>query len=136
MDCIFCKIVNKEIPSDVLWENDKAFVILDINPHAPGHAMVIPKSHRETVLDLAPDEIEPLFSLMKETTERLKRSTLAPEGFTIGINHGVAAGQAVAHLHVHIIPRYGDDGGGSVHSVVKNPPKVSLEEIAKKIRES
>ncbi|MBI2591597.1 MAG: HIT family protein, partial [Candidatus Brennerbacteria bacterium] len=61
---------------------------------------------------------------------------LKPDGFTIGINHGEASGQAVDHLHIHIIPRWKNDGGGSIHGVVNNPPKESLEEIKKKILHS
>ena len=73
-----------------------------------------------------------MFSAVKEITGLLQEK-LAPRGFTIGINHGRVGGQLVDHLHVHIIPRFEGDGGGSLHSVVKNPPKESISEIRDKI---
>lgn len=147
MDCIFCKIANKEIPAYVIAENEDALAILDIHPRAPGHTMVLPKTHAETILDLPDEKIRGLFQLVKQVTEKLKKSLFdgpAPHrdsaeggfsgaGFTIGINHGTNAGQAVPHLHIHIIPRYKGDGGGNIHSIVKNPPKESVEEIWKKL---
>ena len=106
--------------------------ILDINPRSPGHTMVLSKFHSETILDLPEKEIEPLFSAVKKVTE-LIRKNLKPEGFTIGINHGKISGQVVDHLHIHIIPRFKNDGGSSVHSVVNNPPTKSLSEIKSEI---
>lgn len=133
MDCLFCKIASKELGSAVVYEDGETLAFLDINPRAPGHTVVVSKTHSETLLD-APDEaIASLFKSVKTVTAMLAKA-LAPDGFTIGINHGKASGQAVDHLHVHIIPRFKNDGGGSIHSVVSNPPAESLEEMAAKIR--
>ncbi len=132
MSCIFCKIANKEIPSYVIGENEDAVAILDIHPLAPGHTMVLPKTHAENILDLPDEKIRPVFQMTKETAQILKKA-LSPDGFTLGINHGTNAGQAVPHLHIHIIPRYKGDGGGNIHSIVKNQPKESVEEIKQKI---
>jgi len=132
MDCLFCKIVKKEIPAEIIYEDGKTLAILDINPRSPGHAMVLPKFHSETILDLPEKEIEPLFSAVKKVTELIEKA-LKPEGFTIGINHGKISGQVIDHLHIHIIPRFKNDGGSSVHSVVNNPPEESLKEIKNKI---
>src|SRR3989344_5310822 len=119
MDCLFCRIARHEIPSEVVYEDASALAFLDIHPVAPGHAVVIPKAHAETILD-APDEaLGPLFTAVKRTTEMIGR-TLAPRGFTIGINHGRAGGQTVDHVHVHIIPRREGDGGASIHAAVHN----------------
>ncbi|HDH31502.1 MAG TPA: HIT family protein, partial [Candidatus Wolfebacteria bacterium] len=74
-----------------------------------------------------------VFSAVKKITEILDKS-LNPDGFTIGINHGRVSGQAVDHLHIHIIPRFKNDKGGSIHTIIHNPPKESLEEIKKKIK--
>lgn len=153
MDCIFCKITKKEIPAEIVYEDEAAVAVLDINPRAPGHVMVLPKVHPvrnkpprggcrsdlgsgrisngvhpETIIDLPEGEVGPVFSAVRKVVEILQFS-LNPEGFTIGINQGRVAGQAVDHLHVHIIPRWKNDGGGSIHSVVNNPPQESLEEI-------
>ncbi len=133
MDCLFCKIVNKEIPSEIVYEDDQTLAFLDIFPRAAGHAVVVPKSHSATVLDLPDDLAGPVLLTVKRVTDILNKS-LKPEGFTIGINHGRVSGQVVEHLHIHIIPRYAGDGGGSIHGVVNNPPKESLQEIINKIK--
>lgn len=132
MDCLFCKIIKKEIPAEIVYENDKVLAILDINPRAPGHTMILPKFHSLTILDLPKTEIGPVFEAVAKVTRLLQKS-LKPEGFTIGINHGKISGQVIDHLHIHIIPRFKEDGGSSVHSVVNNPPKESLKEIKSKI---
>lgn len=95
--------------------------------------MVIPVRHAETLLELPESEIAPFFSAVKKVTRQLTEA-LRPDGFTIGINQGPASGAMIDHLHVHILPRFHDDGGGSVHSVVHNSPQESLGEIADKIR--
>ena len=119
--------------AEVIYEDESATAVLDVNPRAPGHAMVLPKIHAETILDLSDDKIEGVFMAVKNTISLLKKS-LAPDGFTIGINHGKVSGQTIDHLHIHVIPRWLTDKGGSIHSVVNNPPEKSLKEIADQIR--
>lgn len=130
--CLFCKIIKKEIPAEIIYEDNSAIAVLDVHPRALGHAMILPKSHVENILELADDEIGDVFKAVKKVAAILKKS-LEPDGFTIGINHGRVSGQAVDHLHIHIMPRWRGDGGGSIHSVVDNPPKETLEEIKNKI---
>lgn len=132
MDCLFCRIIKKEISAEIVYEDDRSLAILDITPRAPGHTMVIPKVHSQTISDLSENELGLLFETVKKVIKLIQRG-LKPEGFTIGINHGRISGQVIDHLHIHIIPRFKDDGGGSIHSVVYNPPKESLREIKKKI---
>jgi histidine triad (HIT) family protein len=131
-DCLFCKIGKKEIPAAVVHENDHVVAFLDIHPVAPGHTMIIPKVHAENMLDLPDEEVEHVFKAVKHVTGMLKRA-LSPDAFTIGINHGRMSGQMVDHLHVHVLPRFENDGGGSIHSVVQNAPNESLEDIKDKI---
>ena len=133
MDCLFCKIIKKEIPAEIIYEDDRSLAILDINPRAPGHAMVMPKIHSQTILDLPENKLGLLFEAVKKVAGLIQKS-LKPEGFTIGINQGRISGQVIDHLHVHVIPRFEGDGGASVHSVVNNPPKESLKDIADKIK--
>lgn len=128
MDCIFCKIINKEIPAEIIYEDADAVAFLDIHPKAPGHTMILPKGHAENILDLPEEKIEAVFKAVKKVTAMLNKS-LAPDGFTIGINHGKVSGQTVEHLHIHIIPRWYNDNGGSVNDVVNNPPKQNLIDI-------
>lgn len=132
MDCLFCSIVRHKIPAQVVYEDNHATAFLDIHPHAPGHVLVVPARHAETLVDLAEAEIGPLFNAVRRMAgllvERLKA-----DGLTVGINQGKAAGQAIEHLHVHLIPRWSGDGGGSIHSIVKNPSQETLEQIAQKL---
>lgn len=132
MDCLFCNIANKSREADIVYEDEHVIGILDIFPRTPGHVMIIPKAHAETILDLPEGEVEPVFMAVRKMTAILQ-DALSPDGFTIGINHGKVAGQAIDHLHVHIMPRWHNDGGGSLHSVVGNPPKESLTDIKNKI---
>jgi histidine triad (HIT) family protein len=132
MDCIFCKIIKKEIPAHIIYEDEKTLAFLDIHPRTEGHTMVISKFHAENIVDLPLKEIAPLFETVKKMAELLKNK-LKPAGFTIGINHGRVSGQLVDHLHVHIIPRYANDGGSSLHAVVNYPPRETLEKIKEKI---
>lgn len=132
MNCLFCKIINKEIPAEIIYEDEEVLAILDIQPRTPGHSMVLPKTHAGNILDLRDEKIEGVFLGVKKVVGLLGKS-LKPDGFTIGINHGKVSGQTIEHLHIHIMPRWFDDGGGSIHDVVNNSPKESLEEIKKKI---
>jgi len=131
-DCLFCKIIQKEIPAQIVFEDEGTMAVLDVSPRAPGHTMVLPKKHAAHILELNEKSVGTVFLAVRRVTAALQRA-FAPDGFTIGINHGHAAGQAIDHLHVHIIPRWSDDGGHSIHSLVTNSPRESLEEIRSKI---
>ena len=131
--CLFCDIRDKKIKAEVVYEDDHTIGLLDIQPRAPGHTMVIPKVHAETILDLPDEEIGPLFLAVKRLAGAVLRAVGA-SGLTVGVNHGRASGQIVNHLHVHLLPRFEGDRGGSVHSVVNNPPAESVSETAEKIR--
>ncbi|MBI4123245.1 MAG: HIT family protein [Parcubacteria group bacterium] len=132
MDCLFCRIASKEVPSEVLHEDEKTFAFLDASPLAPGHTLVIPKEHADSIVTLPEDSLGPLFLTVRRITDMLQR-TLRPEGFTIGINQGPASRGGVEHLHVHVVPRWHADNGGSIHSIVSNPPGESLQTIREKI---
>jgi histidine triad (HIT) family protein len=131
-DCLFCKIIAKQIPAQVVYEDGHAFAFLDIHPSAPGHTMVIPKMHVPNLLELPEDEVGPLFRAVQHVAGMLSKA-LAPDGITMGANQGRASGQEVDHLHVHLMPRWHGDGGHAVQSVVHNPPKETLDEILRKI---
>jgi histidine triad (HIT) family protein len=133
-DCIFCKIAKKEVNAYIVQESENFLAFLDIHPHAPGHTLVIPKDHYERFLDLPENLGEEFIKIVKESALLISKA-LKTKDFTFGINEGPYAGQAVSHLHLHIMPRFKNDGGGSIHSVVFNQPKESLEEIYSRIRE-
>ena len=132
-NCIFCKIASKNLESYIIEENNSFVAVLDINPHSPGHTLILPKEHIVNFIDFPLEKSVDLIDIMKKTIKILI-SKLKTQDFTIGINEGRLAGRAIDHLHIHIIPRFENDKGGSIHSVVFNPPKESLEEIYKKIK--
>lgn len=107
MDCLFCKIINKEIPSKTIYEDDVVFVFLDINPTSNGHMLIVPKKHYENILDLDSNILSHMHLIIKDLYKLLK-DKLNIDGFTIVQNN--LYGQEVKHFHIHIIPRYKDDG--------------------------
>ncbi len=107
--CIFCKIVKKEIPAEILWEDKHFLCFLDIHPIVVGHALIIPKVHSRDILDAAPKDREGLLDAVAKVTPGILKGVGA-ESFNIGINTGKPAGQVVFHTHIHIIPRLDKDG--------------------------
>lgn len=113
-DCIFCKIVNGEIPSAKVFENDHVLAFLDISQVTKGHTLVIPKVHKENLFELTPDIAKNLFESVPAIANALKEE-YKPLGLNLVNNNGEQAGQTVFHFHVHLIPRYGQgDGFGAV----------------------
>lgn len=106
--CIFCKIVNNEIPSYKIYEDDFFIAILDISQATIGHSLIIAKNHRENILALNEDETQALGTTIKNVTTKIKKN-LNVENINILHNIGPLAGQSVFHFHVHIIPRYEND---------------------------
>ena len=101
MDCLFCKIINKQIPASIVYEDDLALAFNDINPQAPVHILVIPKKHVNTVDELTDMAIvSDLFSVMKKIAAE---QGIDQSGYRIVVNHGKDAGQAVPHLHFHLL---------------------------------
>ena len=135
MSCIFCKVIKGEIPTEKIYEDEYVIAILDANPRAVGHTIVIPKIHAPTLFELPDGEIDPFFKAVKRVSRQIHKA-LHPAGLTMGLNHGEASGQTVDHHHFHIIPRFEEDGGGSIQSVVNNPPERELSEIAERIRQA
>ena len=129
IESIFCKILDKQVPNYTVYEDDFVLAFLDIFPHAKGHTVVIPKIHKNNFFEFSDEEAKALMFGIKKTMEKIE-SVLHPDGYNVGWNEKPAGGQVVPHLHVHIFPRYNNDGGASVHSIVKNPGDIKVEEIA------
>ena len=127
-DCVFCSIVDGDIPARTVHETDDVLAFLDANPLARGHTLVIPKEHARHVDDLDDDLASELFAAVTELTPRVQ-STVGADGATVGINDGEAAGQEVPHVHVHIIPRFDGDGGAPLHAVGGERPDLSDDEL-------
>lgn len=117
-DCIFCKIIHGEIPSDKIYENEFVLAFLTIKPSSPGHVLVIPKEHYNTFLDL-PEKI--LIEIIK-ATQKITKAVLQvtdTKAFNLVVNTGKDAGQLVDHVHFHIIPRLKDDKRPFYLSLIK-----------------
>jgi histidine triad (HIT) family protein len=113
-DCIFCKIINGEIPSAKVYENEHVLAFLDISQVTKGHTLVIPKVHKENIFELTSDIAKNLFEVVPNIANAIKQ-TYNPVGLNLVNNNGEQAGQTVFHYHLHIIPRYGKgDGFGAV----------------------
>jgi histidine triad (HIT) family protein len=113
-DCIFCKIVNGEIPAAKVFENEHVVAFLDISQVTKGHTLVIPKVHKENLYELTPDVARNIFEVVPSIANALKQ-TYEPIGLNTINNNGEAAGQTVFHYHMHLLPRYGQgDGFGAV----------------------
>lgn len=133
-DCLFCNIISGAIDTKgMLVKTPHAIAFLDAHPIAPGHALVVPLHHAPLLQDLDTQEIAPLFQLVQVVTGAIQKAVNAPAA-TVGINNGAEAGQAIRHMHIHILPRFLDDGGVSLHAVVNNPPQESQQVIVEKIK--
>lgn len=109
-ECIFCKLINGEIPSAKIYEDDHVFAFMDIMPLTKGHVLVIPKEHKESIYDLSEDQASNLFKVVPRLANVLKES-YHPAGMNILNNNGAPAGQSVFHFHLHLIPRYDETDG-------------------------
>jgi histidine triad (HIT) family protein len=108
-DCIFCKIVRGEIPANKIYEDGKVFAFLDINPLSKGHLLIIPKKHFENIFDIEDEHLKEIISTAKKIAKLLKEN-LNASGMNILHASGKDAQQSVFHFHIHLIPRYKDDG--------------------------
>jgi histidine triad (HIT) family protein len=109
MSCLFCKIISKEIPAEIVYEDDEVLAFLDINPVNPGHTLVVPKKHCENLLEASEADLCNLISVIPKTARAIMASGQY-EAFNVAMNNGAIAGQVINHLHFHIIPRKADDG--------------------------
>lgn len=109
-DCIFCKIINGEIPSAKVYEDEEVYAFLDISQVTKGHTLVIPKAHKKDLFDFSPEEASRLYKRVPVIAEAIK-AAYNPAGLNILNNNGEAAGQTVFHSHIHLLPRYGREDG-------------------------
>lgn len=128
-NCIFCKIANGEIPSKVLYEDNEFKVILDLGPATKGHALILPKSHYRNLYEI-PDEVAGRVMLLAKKMAVHMTEKLDCDGFNLVQNNGEAAGQTVFHFHMHLIPRYVEDGQ-TLGWRALDPAQEELEEIRK-----
>ncbi len=130
-DCIFCKIANGEIPSRTIYEDGHFRVFLDLGPATKGHALVVPKEHFADLFEL-PEEWRMEAMRLAGRMADLLKERLGCDGLNLVQNNGAVAGQTVAHFHMHIIPRYGQDGQ-KIGWRPQNPAPEELDAVLREI---
>ena len=131
-DCVFCKIVRKEAPSSVVYEDSDVIAIMDIKPVSQGHTLIIPKHHYEDIFDAPEEQIAIAHEITKQIALAVKKVSKA-DGISIVQQNGKAAGQEIFHLHIHVIPRF--EGVKMPKFVeLEFASRQALEDIAAKIR--
>jgi histidine triad (HIT) family protein len=130
-DCIFCKIVNGEIPSAKVYEDEHVYAFLDISQVTKGHTLVIPKKHTPNVFEIESEEAGNLFAAVPKIANAIKKA-YEPKGLNLLQNNGEFAYQSVFHLHIHLIPRYDETDGFGLKWVTHND-EYDLQQVASEI---
>lgn len=132
-ECLFCKIVAGEIPSDKVYEDEYSYAFLDITPINPGHVLLVPKEHSRNILDVSGEVLRNMMPALKNLSLAVKNS-MNSDGINIHQNNESIAGQVIFHLHFHIIPRYSSDNLKMWHG--KTVEEKSLKDMAEKIKKA
>src|SRR5919199_2917725 len=128
LNCIFCKIVAGSMPARTVMQNEKAIAMLDAFPLAAGHTLIIPKLHYTKIQDMARDDAIAMFEITWQIVGAVESGSEVSAS-TIAIHNGKEAGQEIPHVHVHIVTRKSGDGADAIHSMFKNKPKLSSEQM-------
>ena len=131
-DCIFCKLVAKQIPASIVYEDEATLAFMDLGQVNPGHVLVASKAHAENVYELDDAGAAAVFRTVARVA-RAVRAAFDPPGLSIYQANGKPAGQTVFHFHLHVLPRHEGDGMQLVWPV-KNPPREQLEACCAQIR--
>ena len=132
MDCVFCRIRDGQLPSTKVAENDRAFAIMDINPINDGHVLVLTKAHAETLFEIGEEDLVAAARLARRVAAGI-RTGLNPDGLNLVQANGRAAFQSVPHFHIHLIPRWLQDGMGFDWTLVPGDPE-RIRAAAERIR--
>ncbi|MBO4290874.1 MAG: HIT family protein [Lachnospiraceae bacterium] len=123
-DCIFCKIANGEIPTRTVYEDENFRAILDMGPATKGHTLILPKEHADNLFELPAQTAQQVLPVAQKVAEILRKK-LGCTGLNLVQNNGEIAGQTIMHFHLHVIPRYEDDG----QSILWKPLQPGSEEL-------
>ena len=134
-DCVFCKIIKGEIPCSKVYEDDMVLAFLDIAPYNPGHTVIVPKEHQVSSTVLPEEYLCAMIKVAPKIGAALMRATGA-EGFNIVQNNGRVAGQAVPHVHFHVIPRFADDKVRFLGGDTKYSGAEEMNELAEKVQKA
>ena len=131
-DCIFCKLVARQIPATLVYEDEHTLAFMDIGQVNPGHVLVAVKKHADNIFQLDEKQAGAVFRSAARVARAIG-AAFEPQGLSVYQANGAAAGQTVLHFHIHLVPRYENDGMALTWPV-KNPPRDKLADYAEKIR--
>lgn len=131
-DCIFCKLANGVFATNSIYEDEDFNVILDAGPATKGHALILPKEHYANIYEMPEELLAKTIKLAKKQTEHMTE-LLEADGFNLVQNNGETAGQTVFHFHMHLIPRYADDGQ-KIGWEPKSPEEAAQKELCEKLK--
>ena len=132
-DCIFCQVINRELPSFKVYEDDHVYAFMDLFPTSVGHTLVIPKEHATNLYDASEESMTEAFRVAHRIGPKVA-DAMGADGFHLSMNNGEAAWQTVFHPHLHIIPRYKGDGHEPWEKLGRE--HVDIEKDAEKIRKA
>lgn len=132
MNCIFCKIINGEIPCFKVYEDEKVLAFLDISQASKGHTLIVPKTHFANMLECDEETVAYMYKIANKLGNQIVNS-LGAKGMNILTNINEVAGQTVKHFHIHLLPRYNDEDGVKIDFISSNPSKEDLESVLKLI---
>lgn len=137
-DCVFCDIVSGEGEARIIYQDELVTAFLDINPVNPGHVLVIPNDHAASIQDVPDEACGRMFIIGRDLDQALRKVSLRSDAVNLYLADGRAAGQAVFHAHLHVIPRYpGDSSGLSLHAQApERPSDEGFSEHAQKLTEA
>ena len=135
-NCIFCKILNGDVPSQIIHRDEKCVVFMDIQPVNPGHLLIVPIKHYSFVSDVPDDVVSHMMLLGKKMGIKLRKSQIKCEGVNFFLADGEAAMQEVMHSHLHVFPRYAGDGFGLKFSpdYYNKPPWDSIVAVGENLK--
>ncbi len=132
-NCLFCKIIKKEIPAEIVYEDSATLAFLDINPRNPGHLLIIPKSHYGDIFGMPDSELSSLICTVKRMAIAAKEGMKA-DGVSISQSNGAAAGQVITHMHFHVIPRFETEGPQGLEAIL--PTKKMTNEMLSEVKKA
>ena len=134
-NCIFCRIIKKDIPNAIIYENEKFLAFMDKYPINHGHTLIVPKQHYDNILEMPAEIVGEMFALIPSLAKAIT-SVIESDGFNINQNNGKSANQIVPHVHVHIVPRYSAEKVKGQWPTRKIAKMQELQDLARKITES
>lgn len=138
-NCVFCKIVRGELEGSFVYEDETVVALMDIVPINEGHVFVIPRAHAPHLSDMDDKTLGHMANVAGKIAKAIRKSDIQCDGINLLLADGETAGQEVWHAHLHVIPRFKDDGFGTKRDPIKNfqhPSRIRLDEVAKKLKKN